>query len=93
MFHIRSDLRFVRELHSDRRYGDHGNFVAMEIGFGPAVNRPSLAHEKLLPGPAVAIQTDFRIDVPVHPMRFALPGASPVHLVYLFAAGGLTKRV
>ena len=38
----------------------------MEIEFGPAVNRLSLAHEKLLADPVVAIQTDFRIDVPIY---------------------------
>ncbi len=71
--------------------------VAITLGVGEArlLAGPALAHEKPLADPAVNIQTDFNafnIYVPVHQIRFALRAASPVHLVYAFAAGGLTRR-
>ena len=78
MSDIRSDSSFCTGIAPNLRYGDDRNF-----------------HEKPLADPAVNIQTDFNafnIYVPVHQIRFALRAASPVHLVYVFAAGGLTRR-
>ena len=73
----------------------NGISLQRDLGLALLPTGPALAHEKPLADPAVNIQTDFNafnIYVPVHQIRFALRAASPVHLVYVFAAGGLTRR-